>query len=278
MPELPEVETVARGLHQHLPGSTIIGAAIYWPRTLARPALDEFRARIVGRRVESVGRRGKYVVITLDKGYLLVHLKMSGRLFVAPTGEALDPHVRAVLDLDGGRQLRFRDARKFGRIYLVDEPEEVTAPLGPEPLAADFTLDSFRRLLGRRSGRLKSMLLNQEFLAGVGNIYADEILFVARLHPLRRADTLTAGDQARLYDAIRSVLLCAIAACGTTLPDRNYLDAEGRAGDYRAEVYGRDGDPCLACGTPIERLVIGGRSTHYCPKCQQERLDSEAVI
>ena len=268
MPELPEVETVARGLHRLLPGATITGAAVYWPRTLARLALDEFRARIVGRRVESVGRRGKYVVVKLDRGCLLIHLKMSGRLFVAPAGEALAPHVRAVLDLDGGRQLRFRDARKFGRIYLVDEVEEVTAPLGPEPLAADFTLDDFRRLLGRRSGRLKSMLLDQEFLAGVGNIYADEILFVARLNPLRRADTLTAADQARLYDAIRSVLLRAIAACGTTLPDRNYLDAEGRAGDYQAEVYGRKGDPCLACGALIERLVVGGRSTHFCPKCQ----------
>ncbi len=269
MPELPEVETVARGLHQCLPGSTITGATVYWPRTLARPAPDEFTARIVGRRVESVGRRGKYVVIKLDRGYLLVHLKMSGRLFVAPVGEAPSPHIRAVLDLDGGRQLRFRDARKFGRIYLVDELEEVTAPLGPEPLAADFLLDDFRRLLGRRSGRLKSMLLDQEFLAGVGNIYADEILFVAYLNPLRRADTLTAGDQARLYEAIRSVLQRAIVACGTTLPDRNYLDAEGRAGEYRAEVYGRGGDPCPACGAPIERLIVGGRSTHFCPQCQK---------
>ena len=269
MPELPEVETVARGLHERLPGSTITGVSVYWPRTLARPALDEFTAGLVGRRVESVGRRGKYVIIKLDHGYLLVHLKMSGRLFVAPAGEAPGPHDRAVLDLDDGRQLRFRDARKFGRIYLVDQPEEITAPLGPEPLAADFSLDDFGRLLGRRSGRLKSMLLNQEFLAGVGNIYADEILYMARLNPLRRADTLTAGDRARLYEAIHTVLQRAIAACGTTLPDRNYLDAEGRAGGYRVEVYGRDGEPCLACGTPIERLVIGGRSTHFCPKCQR---------
>ena len=269
MPELPEVETVARGLHRRLAGTTITGAAVYWPRTLARPALDEFSARIVGRRIESVGRRGKYVVIRLDHGYLLVHLKMSGRLFVAPAAEAPDPHIRAVFHLDGGRQLRFRDARKFGRIYLVDELEEVTASLGPEPLAADFTLESFRRLLDRRSGRLKSMLLDQEFLAGVGNIYADEILFTARLNPLRQADTLTAADQVRLYEAIRSVLQRAIAACGTTLPDRNYLDAEGRAGDYRAEVYGRDGEPCLVCGALIHRLVVGGRSTHFCHQCQQ---------
>jgi len=269
MPELPEVETVARGLQQRLPGSTITGAVVYWPRTLACPAPDEFAARIVGRRVESVGRRGKYVVVKLDRGYLLVHLKMSGRLFVAPAGKAPGSHIRAALDLDGGRQLLFRDARKFGRIYLVDQVEEVTAPLGPEPLAADFSLDHFSRLLDRRSGRLKSMLLDQEFLAGVGNIYADEILFASRLNPLRRANTLTAADQARLYEAIRSVLEQAIVACGTTLPDRNYLDAEGRAGEYRAKVYGRTGDPCPACGALVERLVVGGRSTHFCPKCQQ---------
>ncbi|MBN1135097.1 MAG: bifunctional DNA-formamidopyrimidine glycosylase/DNA-(apurinic or apyrimidinic site) lyase [Anaerolineae bacterium] len=269
MPELPEVETVARGLHQCLPGSTITAAAIYWPRTLARPALDEFQARIAGRRVESVARRGKYLVIKLDQGYLLVHLKMSGRLFVALAGEALGPHIRAVLDLDDDRQLRFRDARKFGRIYLVGEPEEITATLGPEPLAADFSQEDFSRLLGRRSGRLKSMLLNQQFLAGVGNIYADEILFAARLNPLRRVDTLTAADQVRLYEAIRAVLQRAIVACGTTLPDRNYLDAEGRAGDYQVEVYGRTGDPCPVCGVPIERLIVGGRSTHFCPKCQR---------
>ena len=268
MPELPEVETVARGLQERLPGSTITGATVYWPRTLARPAPEEFQARITGRRVESVGRRGKYLVITLDHGYLLVHLKMSGRLFMAPADDAQDPHIRAVLDLDGGRQLRFRDARKFGRIYLVDEHEEVTAPLGPEPLADCFSLEEFRRRLGRRSGRLKSMLLNQEFLAGVGNIYSDEILFTARLNPLRRADTLTADEQVRLYQAVRSVLHRAINSSGTTLPDRNYLDAEDRAGEYRAEVYGRTGRPCLVCGTPIERTVIGGRSAHFCPHCQ----------
>jgi formamidopyrimidine-DNA glycosylase len=269
MPELPEVETVARGLQERLPGSTITGAAILWPRTLARPTPDEFQARIAGRRIESVGRRGKYVVIKLDRGYLLVHLKMSGRLLIAPAGEPLDPHIRATFDLDGGRQLRFRDARKFGRVYLVDQPEEITAPLGPEPLAGAFSQEEFARLLGRRSGRLKSMLLNQEFLAGVGNIYADEILFVARLNPLRRADSLTKEEQARLYEAIRSVLQRAIDASGTTLPDRNYLDGEGRAGEYLAQVYGRAGQPCPVCGTLIERVVIGGRSTHFCPHCQQ---------
>ena len=271
MPELPEVETVARGLHRHLAGARFTGAAVYWPRTLARPAPDELQTRIAGRRVRSVGRRGKYVVFDLDRGYLLVHLKMSGRLAVVPAGQPPDPHTRATFDLDDGRQLRFQDTRKFGRVYLVDELEEITAPLGPEPLADDFSPDDFVRLLAGRAGRLKSLLLNQEFLAGLGNIYADEVLFAAHLHPLRRADSLTGAEQTRLYEAIRSVLQRAVASGGTTLPDRNYLDAEGREGAYQNEVavYGRKGKPCRECGTPIERLVIGGRSTHFCPRCQQ---------
>lgn len=270
MPELPEVETVARGLQGALAGRTIIGMAALWPRTIAFPMLDEFERRIIGRQVASVGRRGKYVVISLDKGFLLIHLKMSGRLRVLPADEARDEHTHTLFDLDDGRQLHFQDVRKFGRVYLVDDPEQVTSELGPEPLADAFSLDAFRQLLARRTGRLKSLLLNQQFLAGIGNIYADESLFVARLHPLRKADSLVPAEQARLYTAIRTVLSRAIAGRGTTLDDSGYVDAEGRAGVYQEQiaVYGRAGQPCLACQTPIERMVLGGRSTHFCPKCQ----------
>jgi formamidopyrimidine-DNA glycosylase len=226
---------------------------------------------MAGRQVVSVGRRGKYVVIGLDQGYLLIHLKMSGRLRIVSAGEPLDSHTHTLFDLDDGRQLRFRDVRKFGRVHLVDHPEQVTAELGPEPLAPDLSLEDFRRLLGRRSGRLKSLLLNQSFLAGLGNIYADESLFAAGLHPLRTADSLTDEEQARLYEAIREVLGRAVEGRGTTLDDRGYLDAAGRAGAYQEQitVYGRRGKPCLACHTPIERIVVGGRSTHFCPRCQQ---------
>jgi len=267
MPELPEVETVARGLHQALVGRTIRGVVVLWPRTVATPAVQE---QIVGRRVQSVSRRGKYVVISLDQGFVLVHLKMSGRLHLVPAQTPLHRHTRLLLDLDDGRQLRFQDARKFGRLYLVDDATEVTARLGPEPLADEFTLDEFRRLLARRSGRLKPLLLNQSFLAGVGNIYADEALFAARLHPLRQAGSLSAEEQERLYQALRAVLAQAITGRGTTLDDQGYTDAEGRAGGYQEQlaVYGRQGKPCPACGTPIERLVIGGRSAHFCPHCQ----------
>ncbi|RPI58364.1 MAG: bifunctional DNA-formamidopyrimidine glycosylase/DNA-(apurinic or apyrimidinic site) lyase [Chloroflexi bacterium] len=276
MPELPEVETVARGLREPLEGRTIVDVTVRWPRTVALPrgqdAGDEFRRRLLGRRVTSVGRRGKYVVIALDEGYLLIHLKMTGRLQVVPRHQPPDKHVHTLFDLDDGRQLRFRDVRKFGRIYLVDRPESVTAGLGPEPLAAGLTLADFRRLLARRSGRLKSLLLNQAFLAGLGNIYADEILFRARLHPLRRAASLAGEEQERLYRAVRAVLEEAIADQGTTLGDGGYVDAEGQVGRHqeRLAVYHRAGQPCPRCQAPIERVVIGGRSSHFCPRCQPE--------
>lgn len=270
MPELPEVETIARGLQATLVGANISGVTVRWPRTIAVPTVEEFRGCIAGRRVMSVGRRGKYVVVGLDAGYLLIHLKMSGRLQVAPATAPQGRHTHTIFHLDDGRELRFHDVRKFGRVYLVDEAEQVTGSLGPEPLANGFTLDDFCRQLARRTGRIKSLLLNQAFLAGIGNIYADESLFAAGLHPLRRADSLTQGEQARLYGALRTVLQRAVEGRGTTLDDQGYVDAEGQAGAYQDEiaVYGRRGEPCRVCGTPIERIVLGGRSTHFCPHCQ----------
>ncbi|MEJ2733564.1 MAG: DNA-formamidopyrimidine glycosylase [Anaerolineae bacterium] len=272
MPELPEVETVARGLRDSLLGRTITGVTVGWPRTIARLTVAEFTERVAGQRIALIGRRGKYVIIELSAGYLLIHLKMSGRLCVVPMDEPSDRHVHVLFDLDDGRQLRFRDVRKFGRIYLVDEPSEITAGLGPEPLADDFTVEDFSRLLARRRGRLKPLLLNQRFLAGLGNIYADEALFAARLHPMRKADSLTDDEQARLYGAIRTVLKQAVVSRGTTLSDGGYTDASGRAGGYqdRIAVYGRGGEPCPRCRIPIERIVIGGRSAHFCPHCQVE--------
>ena len=155
-------------------------------------------------------------------------------------------------------------------MYLVDTPEAVTSELGPEPLADELTLDAFRQLLVHRSGRLKPLLLNQTFLAGLGNIYADEALFVAKLHPLRKADSLTPDEEEALYSAIRLVLARAIANGGTTLTDQGYRDANGQTGSFQNQiaVYGRTGDPCTACMSPIERIVLGGRSTHFCPQCQ----------
>jgi formamidopyrimidine-DNA glycosylase len=278
MPELPEVETIARGLRSSLEGRTIRAVTADWPRTVAQPPLDEFRARIAGRRVESIGRRGKYVVITLDGGCLLIHLKMSGRLQVVPAGEPVGDHTHTIFHLDGDRELRFQDVRKFGRVHLVEKPAQVTATLGPEPLDDDFTLDAFCALLQHRSGRLKSLLMNQQFLAGLGNIYADEALHAARLYPLRTADSLSPEEQACLYSSIRRVLGRAVAGRGTTLDDGGYQDAEGRAGAYQEElnVYRRTGEPCHSCGTPIERTIIGGRSSHFCPRCQPGQPEGDA--
>jgi formamidopyrimidine-DNA glycosylase len=270
MPELPEVETVTGDLRERLVGLAITGVTVNWHRSIARPSVDEFERCIVGRQVRSISRRAKYVVIELDRRYLLVHLMMSGRLYVVPAGAPLHDHLRVILSLDNGLELRFQDTRKFGRMYLVDDLQEVTAGLGPEPLDEDFTVDDFLRQLARRKGRLKSLLLNQRFLAGLGNIYADESLFAAQLHPLRRADSLTQAEQARLYEAIRDVLGSAVEGRGTTLSDGGYTDASGQAGTFQAalRVYGRAGDACLRCQTPIERIVVGGRSTHFCPNCQ----------
>jgi formamidopyrimidine-DNA glycosylase len=201
---------------------------------------------------------------------------MSGRLHLVPADEPCDAHTRLVLGLDDGWQLRFHDVRKFGRVYLVNDPNLVTARLGPEPLDERFTLEEFSRLLERRRGRLKPLLLNQAFLAGLGNIYADEALFCARLHPLRKADSIESHEQVRLYQAIRTVLANAIARRGTTLDDGGYVDVDGRVGGYRDEiaVYGRDGEPCLCCGAGVERIAVGGRSTHFCPRCQEMGSDS----
>ena len=270
MPELPEVETIARGLRPQLVGAVLTAAEVYWPRMLGRLAPHELSAQVAGRRVDWVGRRGKYVVLGLDSGFLLFHLKMSGRLAVTPAGEPASAHLRAVFHLADGRQLRFYDTRKFGRIYLVDRLEAVTGRLGPEPLSDELSAGEFQRMLARRAGRLKSLLLNQEFLAGLGNIYADEALFAARLHPLRLAGTLAPAEQLRLYEAIRTVLSRAVASGGSTLRDRGFVDVEGQAGLFQNEVcvYGRRGEPCPVCGTAIERTVIGGRSAHFCPHCQ----------
>lgn len=272
MPELPEVENIVRGLRPLLVGRGIAAGDVIWPRTLALPPVPGFLAQVVGRRVASVERRGKYVVMALDAGWLLFHLKMSGRLRWGAADEPPGPHTRLTLDLDDGNRLRFDDPRKFGRAYLVDDPLQVTGRLGPEPLGDGFGLEDLRRLLSRRSGRLKPLLVNQEFVAGVGNIYADEVLHRARLHPLRRSSSLDPEEQARLYSALRHVLDQAIAGHGTTLDDGGYVDSRGAAGQYQDQitVYGRTGKPCRCCGTPVERIVIGQRSAHFCPRCQPE--------
>jgi formamidopyrimidine-DNA glycosylase len=295
MPELPEVETVARDLRGHVVGATITGARVAWPRTLRAP-LDPvtFAAGVAGRRIESVGRRGKQLLVELSgDAVLTIHLKMTGQLFVVPAPVPPDPYVRLVLELRDGREIRFRDIRKFGRVglYPLDpstgEPLDevggsaVFAGVGPEPLDPAFTLRDFRRRLRARRGRLKPLLTDQSFLAGVGNIYADEALWAARLHPLRTVGSLRPGDEARLYRELRRILAEAVDRRGSSIDDYTAPDGDG-AMQERLEVYQRTGDPCVRCGRPIRRIVVGGRATHFCSWCQRlgarDRAGAEAIL
>lgn len=272
MPELPEVETVSRELREGHPrrgpsvvGRTIVGVRVRWPRTIGAPSPRALPPRLIGRTIEDVRRRGKYVVIQLDRGALLIHLKMSGDLTVVPKDSPPDPHAHTVFRLSNGHELRFSDTRKFGRVYSVDSPEEVTGPLGPEPLGPDFTPKCLGERLKARRRALKPLLLDQTFLAGLGNIYADEALYRARLHPLRRSDTLTPEEVRRLWRGIRDALQSGIRHNGAS------LDWVYRGGGFQNyfRVYQRTGEPCPRCGTPIRRIVIGQRGTHFCPNCQQ---------
>jgi formamidopyrimidine-DNA glycosylase len=272
MPELPEVETVARGLRASLVGRTVVGVEVRWARSVVPPAPAAFARRLAAQAVTEVGRRGKWVVIALSGGdTLLVHLRMTGRLVLESEPCLDDRHLRVLLFLDDGRRLRFSDQRKFGRMVLTAEPREVLGDLGPEPLGEEFTLGRLGEMLAHRRGRIKPLLLNQRFLAGLGNIYTDEALWRAGVHPLRQADALTPGEVRRLHRAIQSVLRAAIASGGTTLPDRTYQRADGRSGEFarRLAVYGRVGQPCMRCGATVERIRVSQRGTYLCPRCQR---------
>ncbi len=269
MPELPEVETVARDLRRLILGATIVGAKTYWPRTLRELTPEAFADEVAGRKIEAVGRRAKELRLDLSGGAALtIHLKMTGQLFVVPATQPEDAYVRLVLELEDGREIRFRDIRKFGRVGLyVGEPERFAA-LGPEPLEDAFTVRAFRDRLRRRKGRLKPLLLDQSFVAGIGNIYADEALWAARLHPLRSARSLRPADERRLHAEIRRILADAVSRRGSSVDDYTAPDGDGSMQE-RLLVYQRAGEPCRRCGRPIRRIVVGGRATHFCSWCQR---------
>lgn len=270
MPELPEVETIVRWLRSGsdgnpgLPGSVVKDAILLWERTLAEPSPDEFTRRIAGQQVVSLGRRGKYIRVYLDQDELLIHLRMSGDLVVESSALPYADHLRMLINLNDGRRLSFIDARKFGRVWLTDSPEEVLGSLGLEPLESAFTPGLFADMLSSRKRQLKPLLLDQRFIAGIGNIYADEALHRARLHPLTISNTLTVEEVQRLYTGIRDALQDGIDTNGAS------IDWVYRGGEFQNyfRVYGRTGEACLVCGAKIERIVVGQRSTHYCPVCQ----------
>jgi len=275
MPELPEVETVANGVHARIHGQTIRSV---WtsnkPQTFKSPP-DEIIEALTGSRIERVHRVGKTIVVDLSRKDLsrrkkpaqfIVHLGMTGRLLVSTPDTPIPPHTHAILTLSSGKELRFIDARRFGRLSVVAPDTKYEGP-GAEPLT--IPLEDFIGLFRNRKTPIKAALLNQSLLHGVGNIYADEALFHAGIRPTRRAGRLTRAELTRLRDALIKVLTEAIQLGGSSVSD--YVDADGVAGFFqlRHHVYSRTGQPCRICATPIKRIVIGGRSTHYCPKCQK---------
>jgi formamidopyrimidine-DNA glycosylase len=274
MPELPEVETIRSRLAPAFAGRRLERVQIFDPR-LTRPEPPEaVAAALEGERVLDVRRRGKYLVFEFESGrHLLVHLRMTGTvLHPAPERARDDPHVRAVVMLDNGSDVAYRDVRRFGTWELL-EPGELDGyfearRLGREPLERTFTAAALGKALAGRKLPVKAALLDQRAAAGVGNIYADEALWYARVHPLRPAGTLGQAEVAELRKGIRKALELGIARQGSTL--RDYRGADGRSGQMQHEfrVYGRGGEPCPRCGTPIEKTRVGGRGTWYCPSCQ----------
>ncbi|HZS28739.1 MAG TPA: bifunctional DNA-formamidopyrimidine glycosylase/DNA-(apurinic or apyrimidinic site) lyase [Candidatus Angelobacter sp.] len=279
MPELPEVETIARGLAKRVTGDVIESVWIGSKPEPLKSSARAIAALLEGGRIERVHRAGKHIVIDLSRGrvagkdlagHWIVHLGMTGRLLIADAHTEVVKHTHLIAKLASGRELRFVDPRRFGRLSVVkpagkDQNGNVFA--GTEPLEIGF--QAFAALFRKRDTPVKSALLNQKLLRGVGNIYADESLFRAKVRPRRRAGKLTQVELQRLHAAIQQVLREAIAAGGSSVSD--YVDASGEEGFFqlRHRVYGREGEPCLVCKTPIKRVVIGGRSSHYCPKCQK---------
>jgi len=302
MPELPEVETVARDLQRLVAGATIRDATVHWDRTIRHPMpAERFAAEIAGASIRRVDRRAKTVLLHLADGRVMtVALRMTGALIVADPGTPPDPYARIVFALEDGRELRYRDVRKFGRIGLwpggglrsvgagrgarsrrVEEGQrryrigEVFSGHGPEPLTRSFTSARFAERLSRRSAKLKTLLLDQSFISGVGNIYADEALWRARLHPLRAADTLDPAEIRRLHRTVRQVLREGIVNRGSSFSDYVGADGEPGANAERLAVYRRTDQPCYRCGRRIQRIVVGQRSTHFCPHCQREPVASD---
>lgn len=280
MPELPEVETVRRQLTPLVVGRQLLRfqVASGAERLLRGRSASEINAQVRGTAFTKVVRRGKYLGLYLDsEQVLVVHLRMTGSLRFRHRSHPEDPFTRAVFVLDGDKELRFTDVRKFGTIDFVEEMEEALPPLGPEPLSEDFTATALWNALQGRHQPIKSSLLDQRNVAGIGNIYADEALFLSRVNPLAPAGSLRPRERRALHSAIRRVLEDGVAHGGASF--RDYTDVDGAEGEqqYFVRVFRRTDEPCDDCGTTIRRIVVGGRATHFCPRCQPVRQRTRMV-
>lgn len=274
MPELPEVETVRQGLLKLVKGSKVTGVDVYWERIIAGEIHSEdFTSQLIGNRLLDVGRRGKYLIFYFDHWNMVSHLRMEGKYEVTGTNEPIKKHTHVVFHLSDGRDLRYLDVRKFGRMTLVPKGEEFNVAglktIGPEPIPETFNLALFKKTLKQKSRAIKPLLLDQKVVAGLGNIYVDESLFKANIHPLRPANSLKPKEVEQLHKSIIDVLKKAVIAGGTTI--RSYKNALGEAGNFQVElhVYGKTNEPCLYCGTPIQKIKVAQRGTHICTNCQK---------
>ncbi len=271
MPELPEVETVKNELTPHIVGREITGVTLFWDGIVKQPSVTDFRSHLIGQKITGLARHGKYLIIGLTGDDLLViHLKMSGSLLISRDSSAPPKYTRAIIHLDKGTNIFFRDPRKFGAMWLLKDSSSITKKLGPEPLEVDFTPQVLAQRLRNRKAPIKALLYDQSVIAGIGNMYADEALFAARIHPLRTGGSLSQDEIERLHHAIQQVLRAAIGNKGASIV--NYYRPSGEPGTAHFEfkvAHGR-GKTCPICGGAIQRIPIRNRGTYFCPKCQPE--------
>lgn len=274
MPELPEVETIRRSLAGKVAGRRIKRVEVLLPRLVKWPAADEFQAILTGKEITRLDRRGKYLVFRLEGNLaLVIHLRMTGRLYYGSADTTRDKFTHIIFHLDNGDVLLYADTRTLGTLYAMPDEElwriSGLSGMGPEPLTSEFTLEYFRDTLAKRKGKIKALLLNQQLIGGLGNIYVDEALAIAKIDPERVSSTLSHEESERLYHAVNQVIAAGIEHGGTTF--RDYRDSEGKSGSHQHHlyVYGRSGKPCHFCGAEIRRKEVAGRGTHFCPQCQK---------
>ncbi|MGX6978777.1 DNA-formamidopyrimidine glycosylase [Vagococcus elongatus] len=277
MPELPEVEAVKIGLNQLVTGKTIKEVTVFWPRIIERPEVDFFKTQLINESIEGFDRRGKFLIFKLTHYDLVSHLRMEGKYEYHQADDELLKHTHVIFKFTDGSELRYLDVRKFGRMTLMPKHHALDYPgikkLGPEPIRSDFHLDVFEKQLQASHRAIKPLLLDQSLVTGLGNIYVDEALFQAKIHPEQPADTLNKQEVLALYESIIDVLARAVEAGGTTV--RTYKNALGEAGKFQValNVYGLTGKACPRCGTPISKIKVAQRGTHFCPSCQKKLVE-----
>ena len=268
MPELPEVETTKNELSPHVIGRKFTAVTVYDAKAVHQPSIEEFCQKLPGQKVISLERRGKYLIFHLSGGEaLIIHLRMSGALLL--NTEQTDKYTRVVFQLDNGTQFAFTDRRRLGVLWLVKDKQSIVGKLGPEPLTTEFDAEALARLLQRHQAPIKAMLLDQHTIAGIGNMYADEVLFAARIHPLRKANSLASEEVKALHDAIIDVLSSAIRSKGASVDTYRRPDGELGIAHVSFNVAHRRGERCPICGTPIQRIPIRSRGSYFCPECQK---------